>query len=110
MNLDNIGDDYDPLYRHRPSVSTKRSAITAVLDVLVDSARDTIAFLIDAEPARANVVIERWLITDAPILRKLAIFGHSQRKDLSADDKLQWLLKNDLVFRFHEEVSRDSLH
>lgn len=102
MNLANVS-DYDPLYIHRESIESK-GTITTLLDVLVDAARDIIILLVDTDQPKASALMERWFATETPILRRLAVFGYSIRTDREADDKLQWLLTNDLLYRFHTEV------
>ncbi len=102
MNLTNIV-DYDPLSFHRDSVEW-RGTIPKLLDVLVDAARDIIIHLVASDPTKASALIERWFSSEALILRRLAVFGYSIRRDLVADDKLRWLLSNNLLFRYHAEV------
>lgn len=102
INLANIP-DYDALYFRRHSIEGAGS-IRTLLDVLVDAARDIIIHLAEKHTPMASELADRWFASDAAILRRLAIFSYSFRRDLTADDKLHWLLKNDLLFKFHEEV------
>jgi len=102
MNLANIP-DHDPLYFRRHSIEGS-STIRTLLDVLVDAARDIITHFFEKDTPTGVALAKRWFASDAAILRRLAIFSYSIRHDLTADEKLAWLLKNDLLFRFHEEV------
>lgn len=102
MNLTNIP-DHDPLYFQRHSIEAAGS-IKTLLDVLVDAARDIVTYFVEKDIPTAAALSDRWFASDTAILHRLAIFSYSIRRDLTADDKLRWVLKNDLLFRFHEEV------
>jgi Domain of unknown function (DUF4020)/SIR2-like domain len=102
MNLANIT-DYDPLYFQRQSIE-HGGPLRHLFDVVVDAARDIAIHLTENEPVKASGLIERWFASDAAVLRRLATFAYSIRRDVTADDKLRWLLNNDLLFKFYEEV------
>ncbi len=93
---------WEPIDRHRDSNTFRRAAIephdqdrypTAV-DVVIDVARDCLEYLADECPDSASNWCDRLVRNDIPTLRRLAVHLLSQRKDLSADGKVDWLLEN----------------
>ena len=61
-------------------------------DALIDTARDCLEWLAANRPDAARLWSERYIDSQAPLLRRLAIHTLSARTDLSADDKIAWLL------------------
>lgn len=92
-------DKWDP-------VSFKRSAIEpheqdqhpGSLDLLIDFARDIIELLLEDDPKRAQTIIQEWTLSDAPILKRLAIYGITIDSNCSPNEKLQKLLANNWLF------------
>ena len=64
------------------------------VDMLIDIARDCLEWLSSNQVETATQWCDRLVGSDAPLLRRLAVHGVSKRKDLTADDKIDWLLKN----------------
>ena len=97
-------------------VSYRRSAIepheldshSQAVDVLIDAARDCLEWLILNQAGAAAQWCIRLANSDAPLLRRLAVHGISERKDLTADDKTDWLLKHINIHELpvHHEVFR----
>jgi Domain of unknown function (DUF4020)/SIR2-like domain len=67
-------------------------------DLLVDIARDCSAHLASTVPGHVASTLESWVAGDVPFLQRLAVHGWNARTDVSADDKLRWLLTNNLVY------------
>ncbi len=61
-------------------------------DVLIDAARDCLEWLASEHSSAAAGWCERLIRSEAPILRRLAVHVLPQRTDLSADDKVDWVL------------------
>ena len=85
------------------STSYDRSAIEPhdqdeyykAVDVLIDAARDCLEWLALNQVETATQLCARRLVgSDAPLLRRLAVHGISKREDMTADDKIDWLLKH----------------
>ena len=82
--------------------SRRRSAIepheqnifSGAIDVLIDAARDCLESLASNQPDAAARWCNRLVRSEAPLLRRLAIHALSKREDLTADDKIDWLLKH----------------
>ena len=62
--------------------------------VVIDVGRDCLEYLSSAQPAVASDWCDRLVRQDAPILRRLAVHMLSVRCDLTADEKIDWLLAN----------------
>ena len=71
-------------------------------DVLIDAARDCLEHLAAHAPVRAAYWSEFLVGSGAPLFRRLAVHILDQRQDISADEKLDWLLAN---VDIHEESS-----
>ena len=84
---------------------TQNSRPTSI-DVIIDVARDCLEFLAGTQPAAAAIWCERLMRADVPILRRLAVHNLSTRKDLTPDEKINWLLKGKRLFDFaaHREI------
>ncbi|UXE59030.1 MAG: DUF4020 domain-containing protein [Woronichinia naegeliana WA131] len=79
------------------------------IDILIDATRDILENLLIETPDYAHGVIEGWNISGIRILRRLAIHGIIKSTQLSSDEKIQWLIKNDLIINyssFQDEISR----
>ena len=62
--------------------------------VVIDVGRDCLEYLSSAQLAVASDWCDRLVRQDAPILRRLAVHMLSVRGDLTADEKIDWLLAN----------------
>lgn len=84
------------------SLYLRRTAIAVLLDV----ARETLLWLIQHAPKRADGVIESWWNAVSPVLKRLAVLGVARSAGWAADEKLGWLLDRDLLYRagFWSEV------
>ena len=94
-------ENWDPLsyYRSRiehPSGMGPEDGIS----VLTGAARDILEWNISCRPAAANFLIGAWLTSDSLLLKRLAIFGVATHGGWTADEKITWLLANDLVYSF----------
>lgn len=69
------------------------------LSRLVDLLRDVSLHWFKVNPARARTQVEAWWSSEIPLLQRLAVFGISADQKLSGDERVQWLLSNDLIFR-----------
>ena len=93
---------FDTLSWHRSSIAPheqNRDTLDECLSVLVDIARDVLVYWFDANPMRARAQMEAWWSSKLPLLSRLTAYGVGVDPTFSADERLEWLLKNDLVFR-----------
>lgn len=62
------------------------------VDVLIDVARHCLNCLASNQLETSAWWCNQLVHSDAPLLRRLAVHGISKRKDMTADDKIDWLL------------------
>ncbi len=62
------------------------------IDALIDAARDALDYLVAARPKAGAGWCDRLVVEEAPLLRRLAVHALSSRSDLSADEKVGWLM------------------
>ncbi len=67
------------------------------VDVLIDAARDCLEYLAMSQPLRAAFWCDRLVSENAPILQRLAVHTLPLRKDLTSEEKIDWLLANILL-------------
>jgi len=97
--------NHDPWSLHRQSIERRdENTFGKTADLLIDAARDILCHLLESVPPQAQALMNKFLESDIPVLRRLAIFGFGKRPDLSPDEKLRWLLRNDFVYRFKTDV------
>ena len=75
-------------------------------NVLIDAARDCLEWLSLNRVETMAWWYDQLLHSDAPPLRRLAICGLSKREDLTADDKIDWLLTH---VNLHERSIRSEV-
>jgi hypothetical protein len=103
LRLEEIHGDltaWDKASREWDPVSYRRSAIEPhdqdqyqeAIDVLVDAARDALEWLAAHSPVLLGAWIERLVISDVPMLRRLAIHAITVNPQQSPEERLKWLL------------------
>ena len=80
------------LYRNAIEARNDDSHYYDSSDVLIDAARDCLSYLVENEPLVAGSYLDQMVRADAPLLRRIAVHAAARRTDLSADQKIQWLL------------------
>ena len=78
------------------------------VDVLIDAARDCLEWLIQNRRDAAVYWCIHLAGSEVPLFRRLAVHGLSEREDLTADEKIDWLLKHIDLYALsaHHEVFR----
>ena len=85
--------DWDPISSDRSAIEAhEQDGHPQAIDVLIDAARDCLEYLVAKQPPVAASWCNRLVGADAPLLRRLAVHALSVRKDLTADEKIDWLL------------------
>ena len=91
---------WDPLSSPRYAIEPHDQNLDSEsFDVLIDAMRDSLEWLIKNKTQIAEQWCVRLARSASPLLRRLAVHGISKRKDLSADDKIDWWLNH---VHFHE--------
>jgi SIR2-like protein len=65
-------------------------------NLLVDLARDSFEYLLEAKRTLAIALRLRWIVARSPLLKRLAIHGMGIDTRISKDKKLQWSIEHDL--------------
>jgi len=94
---------FDLLSWERKSIAPHEQnddSIYECLSVLVNAARDILDYWYKNDSARAKAQAQAWWSSKVPLLRRLAAYGVNVAPEMSADERLDWLLKNDLLFGF----------
>ena len=81
-------------YRRSAIEPHKQDKYPHPVDMLINIARDCLERLASKQVETAAQWCARLVGSDAPLLRRLAVHGVFKRKDLTADDKIDWLLKH----------------
>ena len=76
------------------------------IDVLIDAARDCLEWLSEQRPEAAAQWCDRLVGLEAPLLRRLAVHALTKRKDLSPDERVDWLLMH---AQLHDRPARHEL-
>lgn len=106
---------FDPISFSRSAIEQhEQDSHRAPIDVLIDAARDSIEAALANSLPIAEGYLEVWYSSSYTVLRRLAVHGWRTRGDINFDDKLRWLLNNDLLWDLplqHEvfQLIRESL-
>ena len=88
-------ENWDPTSFRRSAIERhEQDSSPEAIDVLIDAARDCLQYLAASEPAVAAQWSDYLIRAPAHLLRRLAVHAVSFRKDLTADDKIDWILDN----------------
>ncbi len=69
-----------------------RDRYQQLLDVLIDAARDALDQLVQTRPDAGAGWCDRLVVSEIPLLRRLAVHALPNRSDLGADEQVPWLL------------------
>ena len=96
--------NWDPESDSRSAIEPhEQDRYPRAIDVLIDAARDCLEWLFLNEVDAATQQCVRLVRSDAPLLRRLAVHGLSEREGLTADNKIDWL-------RTHVDLHERSIH
>lgn len=101
--------DWDPFSYGRSAIEPHdQDQYPESIDVLIDAARDVLEWLASNAPELLESWTEKLVISNAPLLRRLAIHAITVHPDRSADERLKWLLERVGLHNFseHHEVYR----
>ena len=80
---------------HRSAIEPHdQNARQQAIDVLIDTARDCLEWLAENDSRSAERCCEELVASNVPLLRRLAVHTVSQRSDLTADERIGWVLEN----------------
>jgi len=93
---------YDLLSRSRSSIAPHEQDDihrNDCLALLIDILRSILDQWIETTPPRARQQVDAWWSTELPLLMRFAAYARSRDPQYGADDRIEWVLANDLVFR-----------
>jgi len=100
-------DWWDPISIHLPDLETPNIVLShSGLAVLVKAALDSFKWIVQKEPDCGTALILWWSRGQSITLRRIALLSVALTSEWTADDKLSWLLSNDLIYQpgFYAEV------
>jgi hypothetical protein len=90
---------FDPLSHRRTAIEPhEQDRYPEEFDVVIDAARDILEWLMLNEPNRGHRLLDRWLMSNIPLLVRLSIHGMGLATDVSPDHKLQWIVDNKFLY------------
>ena len=102
-------DEWEPLSYHRSAIEPhEQNHLNHDFDVVIDAARDSLEWLLGNDTNRGRALIEEWISTPSPLLRRLAVHGMTETKLVLEKDKLTWIIKRKLLgsVSLHHELYR----
>ena len=86
---------WDPESSHRSAIEPhEQNGRPRSNDVLIDVARDCLEWLADNQADTVTRWCDQLVGSEAPLLRRLAVHTLSARTEMTADQKIDWLLKH----------------
>jgi hypothetical protein len=76
------------------------------IGLVIDVIRDVLKWTISHHPNRSDFIIDIWFSSDCRLLERLAVYGVAESNHWNSDQKLSWLLGNNLIhtYGFKPEV------
>ncbi|MFQ6759443.1 MAG: DUF4020 domain-containing protein [Deltaproteobacteria bacterium] len=94
MAWDKGSREWDPNTYNRSAIEPhEQDCYPKAIDVLIDVARDSLEWLAVDSPALLDAWIERLVISDVSILRRLAVHAITVHTEKTADERLNWLME-----------------
>ena len=84
--------NWDSISWHRLTIES--SGDFEAINVLIDAARDCLEWLAANQADAAASWCDQLVVSEVPLLRRLAVHTLSVRTELAADQKVDWLLKH----------------
>lgn len=98
---------FDPLSFRRTAIAPhEQDSFPEAVDVLIDAARDSLAWLLEANDPAAVERLTAWAESTSLMLQRLSIHGWSLRRDVDPGEKLAWLRASGWLgdYRLRHEV------
>jgi hypothetical protein len=70
------------------------------IGILINAACDLIEWSASARPTTIEFFIETWFVSDSRLFRRFAIFAVSKITSWTADKKIAWILKHELLYSY----------
>ena len=97
------GETWDRLSFSRGMIeSRQQDHLFNSLSILIDAGAAVITWASEHDSKWLDAIINEWLVSESPLLRRLAIFGMSVAPT-APDNKLQWLTGSGLLYTFGDK-------
>lgn len=94
-------DEWDEQSFHRSAIAPEdQDTLPWPSYFLIDALRDCVEWLTQERPSDAASLIERLGLAKAPLLRRTALHGWTERTDISAEQKIQHLVDSGQLYAF----------
>ena len=94
MTWDRASRDWDPMSYRRSAIEPHdQDQHPEAIDCLIDAAREALEWQADNKPTLLDTWIEQFVISDVPLLRRLAIHAVTEHPEWSPEKRLEWVLK-----------------
>ncbi len=95
------GDDLQSFWRSAIEDHEQDKNLRRSFDVLIDVARDILEYLLSTASLReqGKHLVESWFVWGVPLLKRIAIHGVAYGDLWTPDEKINWLLERDLIYR-----------
>lgn len=92
---DRASTDWDPISDGRAAIEPhEQDRHPEDIDALIDITRDILHWLIVNNPTEGELWVAKLSLSQVAILRRIAIHTISERQDLTAEKRLEWLLEH----------------
>ena len=89
---------HDPLGFYRRRIAERHDLGAGhALDALIDAAVDLMRHSVQTDSDTSNSLTAKWIRSASPILNRVSIYGVAINQTMKSDEKIDWLLQNDLI-------------
>ncbi|EJB4657919.1 SIR2 family protein [Salmonella enterica] len=102
---DRVSTDWDPISDRRAAIEPhEQDRHPEDIDALIDITRDILRWLIVNNPTEGELWIAKLSLSEVAVLRRIAIHTISERQDLTAEKRLEWLLDHFDLYSLAESM------
>lgn len=99
MAMGQANEEYDRVSAFRSAIEPhEQDTYPDQFSLMIDAARDSIEYLLKNDLVHVDRIINNWINSGVPILKRLAIHGVVENPTIKADDKLHLILERNLLF------------
>lgn len=96
---DRGNEKWDSNSLHRSAIeSHEQDKFRENIDILIDAARDIIEWYLKDNHQQAICIINSWIDSDVPLLKRLAVHGMTKSEQVIPDEKISWIIKHILIY------------
>lgn len=100
-------DGWDPISYSRSAIEPhEENRFPKDIDFIIDTARDLLEYLVSHNSTIAKGFIYQCFLSESKLLRRISIHAHKMIDEKDANQKIDWLINNNLIFEldFRHEV------